>query len=296
MNLEEAFLADVVAHPHDATPWLVFADWLEERDDRRGELVRLWQQTHQQPGHPDLDEWHARIEELFATGLRLPLPRHVNALGMELVWVPPGAFWMGGSDGKCGDKLVEMRQPFYLGVQLVTQGQWRALMGDNPGNFSRSGYGHNRVQDISDADLDSFPIETVAMSSVQAFLGRLNESERGSGWEYRLPTEEQWEYACRSPLLPQPAKRTAPSPSTSTSLPTVCRPSRPTSTATIRSTLPGDALSAGPRKWAPMARTLSASTTSTETCTSGPALPVAYYRMSRAVYGWPGAVAGPPLA
>jgi uncharacterized protein (TIGR02996 family) len=208
MNLEEAFLADVVAHPNDATPWLVFADWLEERDDPRGELVRLWQQTHQQPDHPDLAEWHARLEELFTTGLRLPLPRHVNALGMECVWVPPGAFWMGGGDGKCGDRLVQMRQPFYFGIHLVTQGQWRALMGDNPGSFSRSGLGSSQMRDFSDADLDRFPIERVAMSSVQAFLGRLNESEQGSGWEYRLPTEEEWEYACRSPV-PFPASSAA---------------------------------------------------------------------------------------
>ena len=42
MDLEQAFLDDIVAHPEDPSLWLIFADWLTERDDPRGELMRLW--------------------------------------------------------------------------------------------------------------------------------------------------------------------------------------------------------------------------------------------------------------
>jgi formylglycine-generating enzyme required for sulfatase activity len=53
------------------------------------------------------------------------------------------------------------------------------------------------VKDISDADLKQFPVEQVSWDDVQDFLKRLNASEKKSGWRYRLPTNAEWEYACR---------------------------------------------------------------------------------------------------
>jgi formylglycine-generating enzyme required for sulfatase activity len=54
------------------------------------------------------------------------------------------------------------------------------------------------VQGISDGDLERFPVEQVSWQDAQEFLTRLNQRERASGWTYRLPTEAEWEYACRA--------------------------------------------------------------------------------------------------
>jgi formylglycine-generating enzyme required for sulfatase activity len=105
---------------------------------------------------------------------------------------------MGGGGGTPGDRQVQIAQDFYLGVYTVTQGQWEAVMGDNPSWFSRTGNGKDEVANISDADLKQFPVENVSWDDVQEFIRKLNEREKApDGWVYRLPTEEEWEYACR---------------------------------------------------------------------------------------------------
>jgi len=80
----------------------------------------------------------------------------------------------------------------------VTQGQWQAVMGDNPSYFSRFGGGSNTVRNISDEELKLFPVESVSWNDVQAFIKKLNEREKSSGYVYRLPMEAEWEYACRN--------------------------------------------------------------------------------------------------
>ena len=79
----------------------------------------------------------------------------------------------------------------------MTQGQWQAVMGNNPSYFSRFGGGRNEVKDISDEELKLFPVENVSWIQAQEFIKKLNEQNRGSGWLYRLPTDAEWEYACR---------------------------------------------------------------------------------------------------
>ncbi len=71
------------------------------------------------------------------------------------------------------------------------------MLGNNPSWFSRSGGGKDQVKKISDADLIHFPVEQVSWEDVQQFLNQLNEREGKRGWLYRLPTEVEWEYACR---------------------------------------------------------------------------------------------------
>jgi formylglycine-generating enzyme required for sulfatase activity len=91
-----------------------------------------------------------------------------------------------------------MAHEFYLGVYPVTQGQWQAVMGSNPSHFSRTGGGRDKVKDISEADLKQFPVEDVSWESAQKFIRKLHEQEPApSEWVYRLPTEQEWEYACR---------------------------------------------------------------------------------------------------
>ncbi len=120
-----------------------------------------------------------------------------NSLGMKFVRVPAGTFWMGGGGGQPGGKQVGIANDFYLGVFPVTQQQWQALMGNNPSWFSRTGGGKDQVTGIADADLKQFPVEQVSWEETQEFIRRLNAREKNSEWVYRLPTEAEWEYACR---------------------------------------------------------------------------------------------------
>jgi formylglycine-generating enzyme required for sulfatase activity len=116
---------------------------------------------------------------------------------MTFVRLPKGTFYMGW-DGRPGSaKKTEIKEDFEIAVHVVTQGQWEAIMGNNPSWFSRKGNGRISVLDISDEELKLFPVESVSWDEVQAFLKKLNEKERGRGYWYRLPSEAEWEYACR---------------------------------------------------------------------------------------------------
>jgi len=110
--------------------------------------------------------------------------RLVNSLGMTFVRIASGEFRMGSTDGASDERpvhTVRISQPFYLGIHAVTQGQWEAVMGDNPSRFM--------------GDLNR-PVEMVSWEDVQAFIGQLNAREGHA--LYRLPTEAEWEYAARA--------------------------------------------------------------------------------------------------
>ena len=113
-----------------------------------------------------------------------------SPLGMEFAWVPAGIFKMGspeGEAGRDGDEVqhgVRISQAFWLGKYEVTQREWEAVMGSNPSHFKSCGA--------------RCPVERVSWNDVQEFIRRLNERESGSGNEYRLPTEAEWEYAARA--------------------------------------------------------------------------------------------------
>ena len=110
-------------------------------------------------------------------------PAYRNSLGMEFALVPKGKAWLGGGGGKPGDKEVEFKEDFYLGVYEVTVAEWAKVLGQTP----RGGKPSNQ----------RFPAEGVTWNDCQRFVKRLNEMAKEAGWEYRLPTGDEWEYACR---------------------------------------------------------------------------------------------------
>jgi formylglycine-generating enzyme required for sulfatase activity len=112
-----------------------------------------------------------------------PPREFTNSVGMKFVWIEPGSFQMGSQTGNADERPVHevtLTKGFYFQVTEVTQRQWEAVMGSKPSNFK----GPDR------------PVEHVAWNDVQEFLRRLNEKEKDS--RYRLPTEAEWEYACRA--------------------------------------------------------------------------------------------------
>ena len=121
-----------------------------------------------------------------------------NSIGMRLRLIPPGEFMMGspewGRDDEGPQHRVRITRPFYMGVYPVTQSQWESVMGNNPSSFSSDGGNSDRVSGLSTGD---FPMEGVSWEDAQEFIGKLNELSEETGWVYRLPTEAEWEHACR---------------------------------------------------------------------------------------------------
>src|SRR5262249_38126176 len=86
------------------------------------------------------------------------LERDGNVL-MTFKGLPKGMFYMGW-DGRPGSaRKTEIKEDFEIAVHAVTQGQWQAVMGNNPSFFSRNGQGRGVVEDISDEELQLFPVE-----------------------------------------------------------------------------------------------------------------------------------------
>jgi formylglycine-generating enzyme required for sulfatase activity len=110
----------------------------------------------------------------------------VNDVGMKFAWIPPGEFIMGspGKEKGRGDdehhRKVTISKGFFMGAHLVTQEQWKAVMGDNPSEFKGE---------------KNLPVDNVSWHDCQAFLKKLTEKDKKP---YRLPTEAEWEYACRA--------------------------------------------------------------------------------------------------
>ncbi len=117
---------------------------------------------------------------------------------MTFVRLPKGTFYMGW-DGKPGSaKKTQIKEDFEIALHDVTQGQWEAIMGNNPSWFSRASGGRNWVIDISDEELKLFPVENVSWDDAREFIKKLNEKEVGRGYLYRMLSEPEWEYACRA--------------------------------------------------------------------------------------------------
>ena len=107
-----------------------------------------------------------------------------DGVEMEFQLINPGSFmmgedeWIGDSDESPKHK-VTITQPFYLGKYEVTQEQWVAIMGNNPSTFKG----------------EKNPVDTVSWDECQIFIQKLSEK---TGKKFSLPTEAQWEFACRA--------------------------------------------------------------------------------------------------
>lgn len=122
-------------------------------------------------------------------------PTIVNSIGMRLQSIPTGEFMMGTPKSRRGGRdniqhRVRITQPFYLGVYEVTQVEYEQVMGKNPSSFHA----------LADHDTKRFPVEMVTWDAAIDFCKRLSSQaeERQAGHTYRLPTEAEWEYACRA--------------------------------------------------------------------------------------------------
>ena len=121
-----------------------------------------------------------------------------NGIGMKLVLIPKGTFTMGSpieeeaADNDEEQHQVTISREYYLGVYEVTQGQYEKVMGTNPSHFQK------RI--IRKRDSSMYPVEQVSWEDAVEFCKRLSElpEEKKAGRVYRLPTEAEWEYACRA--------------------------------------------------------------------------------------------------
>ena len=151
------------------------------------------------------EETKAAKDEAKPTGGVPGTRPHQSALGIEMVEIPAGRFTMGSPGSETGRDLDErehdvvISRPFLAGKYEVTQGLWEKIMGNNPSHYNNCG--------------EACPVERVSWHEAVEFCNRLSEREglspayRISGkdvtWDrsadgYRLPTEAEWEYACRA--------------------------------------------------------------------------------------------------
>jgi uncharacterized protein (TIGR02996 family) len=140
--------------------------------------------------------WDSRLHD-WGNG---PMPKRVgrvchNSIGMRLAFIPAGTFFMGApehEDGRFANELprhrVTLSKPFFLGVFPVTQREYQRVIGSNPSRFQE--------EELSGGFL---PVEQVTWKKAVEFCKRLSAlpEEKAAGRRYRLPTEAEWEYACR---------------------------------------------------------------------------------------------------
>ena len=109
-----------------------------------------------------------------------------NGVRYDMLSIPAGEFQMGSNSSEAYPDqkpvhTVQISRSFWLGKTEVTQGLWQAVMGSNPSSFKKG---------------DTYPVDTVSWDDCQAFIQKLNQLVGGN--PFRLPTEAEWEYACRA--------------------------------------------------------------------------------------------------
>jgi formylglycine-generating enzyme required for sulfatase activity len=139
-------------------------------------------------------------------GPKAPEAAFTNSIGMKFALIPAGEFVMGSPEGEEGrappwgsiegveemQHTVRITRAFYISVYEVTQVEYEAVMGENPSRYSSQGIRSDYVKRL---DTKRFPAENMTWFEAKEFCKRLCTKE---GKTYRLPTEAEWEYACRA--------------------------------------------------------------------------------------------------
>ena len=150
----------------------------------RQEVQRQAESARLESARAEAEQARKAAEERAATAKRsITIPD----LKLELLPMPAGSFMMGSESESAPVTQVRLTQPFWIGKYEVTQAQWEMVMGNNPSIWR----GDNR------------PVDYVSWNDAMQFCQKLTARERAagrlpSGYEYTLPTEAQWEYACRA--------------------------------------------------------------------------------------------------
>jgi uncharacterized protein (TIGR02996 family) len=218
MPTEADLLAAIAAHPGEEERWLILADWLEDQGDPRAELARLRWQLHTEPQSRQRNKQLARQQELLDSGLRPVVPTVTGALGIPFALILPGTFWMGSNRTEKERQQDEIRhevtltEPFYLGIYPVTVGEFRAFVEatgfETDAERGNGSIGFTGRMWQAGASVvwrtpgfeqgDRHPVGCVSHNDVQAMIAWLNKQEANSRLVYSLPTEAQWEHACRA--------------------------------------------------------------------------------------------------
>ena len=156
----------------------------EEQVRRIGSYFTVPSSSEDQFGNPVV----SRDDRTNDPDTGLPYEIWVSDPAMEMLLVTPGEFLMGQDDGQSDERpahRVRITKPFYFGKYVVTQKVWQAIMGSKPWTKRE----HQR-------DEERNPATYVDWNDCQTFITKLN--ERLGGGRFRMPTEAEWEHACRA--------------------------------------------------------------------------------------------------